>query len=49
MTRNRARRRAALAKEKAWVENYVHHLPELRAEDFVKGVAYHAVTYHAEG
>jgi hypothetical protein len=40
---------AALAKEKVWVENYVHHLPGLRAVDLVKGVAYHAVTYHAEG
>ena len=47
--RNRARWRAAPAKEKAWVENYVHHLPGLRAVDLVKGVAYHAVTYHAEG
>jgi hypothetical protein len=42
------RRRAKLAREKAWCENYVHHLPELRPQDLIRGVKYHAVTYHAE-
>jgi hypothetical protein len=37
--RNRARWRAALAREKKWVDEYVHHLPELRADELVKGVA----------
>jgi hypothetical protein len=43
-----ARRRAKLKKEKAWCDSYVHCLPEVRADELVKGVAYHAVTYHEE-
>jgi hypothetical protein len=42
------RRRAKLAKEKKWVDAYVHCLPEVQAADLVRGVAYHAVTYHEE-
>jgi hypothetical protein len=30
------------------VDEYVHHLPELRPDELVKGVGYHVVTYHAE-
>jgi hypothetical protein len=36
---SRQRRKAPLAKEKKWVDDHVCHLPELRAEDLVKGVA----------
>jgi hypothetical protein len=43
------RRRAKLAREKKWIDSYVHHLPELKANELVRGVAYHAVTYHEEG
>jgi hypothetical protein len=41
-------RRRKLAKEKAWCDSYVHHLPELRADELKPGVGYHAVFYHAE-
>jgi hypothetical protein len=44
--RNRVRWRAALAREKRWVDSYVHHLPELRAQDLVRGCRYHVVSYH---
>jgi hypothetical protein len=44
-----AKRRKRLAAEKRWVDSYVHHLPELKPCQLVKGVAYHAVTYHEEG
>jgi hypothetical protein len=40
------RRRAKLAKEKKWVDEYVHELPELKASELVRGVRYHAVSYH---
>ena len=46
--RNRAQWRAKLAREKKWCDEYVHHLPELRPDELVKGVGYHVVTYHAE-
>jgi hypothetical protein len=40
--------RAALQREKEWVDSYVSHLPELQPEDLVRGARYHAVSYHAE-
>jgi hypothetical protein len=43
------RKRKLLAREKAWVENYVSHLPELQPHELVRGTKYHCVTYHGEG
>jgi hypothetical protein len=42
------RRRAKLAKEKKWIDSYVSHLPELQPSELIRGVKYHAVTYHDE-
>jgi hypothetical protein len=44
-----ARRRKRLAAEKAWIESYVSHLPELRADELVRGTKYHVVSIHGEG
>jgi hypothetical protein len=49
MTDSWARRRARLAKEKKWVDEYVSHLPELKPCELVRGRPYHAVTFHEEG
>jgi hypothetical protein len=44
-----ARKRKLLAREKAWIENYVSHLPELKPCELVRGTKYHCVTYHSDG
>jgi hypothetical protein len=47
--RNRARWRAALAKEKQWADAFEPHSPPLRAVDLVRGHAYLAVSRHLPG
>jgi hypothetical protein len=47
--RNRARWRAALAKEKRWIDEYVPSPPALRARDLIPGEAYFAVWRHRPG
>jgi hypothetical protein len=46
---NWKQRRAILAREKKWVDDYVSHLPELKPQDLVRGTQYHVVTFHGEG
>ena len=47
--RNRARWRAALAKEKRWADAFVVHSPAVRARDLVPGNSYLAVSHHRAG
>jgi hypothetical protein len=47
--RNRARWRAALAKERRWLDTFVPTPPALRARDLIRGEAYFAVWRHGPG
>jgi hypothetical protein len=47
--RNRAQWRAALAKERRWLDTFVPTPPALRARDLIRGEAYFAVWRHRPG
>ena len=48
MNRHERRRRAAMARENKFVDEYVHHLPEVGPDVIEKGGVTHMVCYHDE-